>query len=181
MIQDRITPTLAACLAALLLCGAGCLQGSYFMKVTTADGVTIDVPVEKTAIRVADEAIAVKGLQFAPSTAEDDKGITYSFDLEFLNGSRPAEIAVDDVTDEPIMRLYTDSAPKLTGGAHWVASTSPFNAADEHVKWIMTLDSGPRVYRFTVRLADGSTHVLRYPVIVSNTTKESDRDALGIK
>lgn len=182
MTPHRMTPSLAGALAALLIVTAGCVgQGDYIVKVTTADGVDMEVPANRETINVADDAIKVDGFQLTPRTVEDSKGMAYAFNLEFKNGARPVAIAVDDVTEEPILNIYTDNSPKLVKGNHWTEITKTYNPADEHVKWLLTLDNGVRVYRLTVRLADGSTHVLRYPIFVSNFFKAVARDALGIK
>jgi hypothetical protein len=178
-----MTPTLAgALLAALLIGTTGCIgQGDYFVKTTSADGVEMEVPANKESVAVFDDAIRVDRFQFNPRLEDDPKGVAYTFSLEFRGGARPVAITVDDDSEEPILTILTDDSPKLVRGNFWVAFTKTYNPADEHVKWLLTLDSGVRVYRFTVKLADGSTHVLRYPIFVSNYAKMAARDALGIK
>jgi hypothetical protein len=174
----RITPTLAV---ALLIGTAGCIgQGDYIVKTTTADGVELEVPANRESIAVFDDVIRVDRFQFTPRLQEDPKGVAYTFSLEFRGGARPVAITVDDISEEPILTIYTDDSPKLVRGILWAATTKTYNPADEHVKWLQTLDSGVRAYRFTVRLADGTTHVLRYPIFVSNYAKMAARDALGI-
>jgi hypothetical protein len=183
MTQNTIIRTLLAGLPALLLGAGGCLmQPDYAVSVTTADGVKIDVPLTfaMKKIDVADDAIALRSFQFVPLKMEEGKGIGFAFALEFKNGSRPVTITVDDVSEEPILSIYANNDPKLKQGAPiWVAVSKAFHPADEHAKWIMTLDNGVKVYRFTVKLADGSTHVLRFPIFVTGAFKTFLRAELG--
>jgi len=183
MVPDSVSRTAAGALAALSLAFAGCLlQADYSVKITTADGVTLEVPLNKQGeIHASDEVISVRNFQFVPTATEATKALGYLFELEFKEGTRPASIAVDDITEEPIMALMTDGAPKLDKRNRWVASTPGWNPAEERVNWISTLDNGVRVFRFTVKLTGGSVHVLRLPVFVPAWKKAELRTQLGVK
>jgi hypothetical protein len=172
---------LAAVLAAASLAAAGCLlQASYSANVTTADGVQIEVPLSLGKADIEDGVVSVKNFQFTPWKIEKGKGLAFAFQLEFKEGAKPVSVAVDDITDLPILSVYTDNAPLLLKKTIWSGVSPAHSAADEYVKWIMTLDNTVKVYRFTVKLADGTTHVLRFPIFVPANMKGFMRAQLGV-
>jgi hypothetical protein len=166
----------------VLAATAGCLiQPSFSVAVTTADNVKLEVPLGPNKMDVEDDAINVKRFQFTPWKMDEGKGMAYALVLEFKKGAIPADIQVDDVSEDPILRIMGDSSPKFRAGTHgWEALSQPFHPADEHAKWVMTLDNGVKTYRFTVKLTDGSTHVLYYPIFVPATAKAFMRAQLGV-
>jgi len=173
---------LVALLAAAAALGlVGCLmRPSFAAKITTADGVLIEVPLSTQMPEVSDDAMTVNKLLFTPWTMDKSKGLAIAFQVAFKAGAKPVTIAVDDVSDEPILNVYTDRAPVLSSKGNWNAVTPPHNPADEYAKWIMTLDNTIKVYRFTVKLADGTTHVLRYAIFVAGPIKGYMRSQLGV-
>jgi hypothetical protein len=172
---------LAGLLAAVSIGAAGCLmQATYAMKFTTADGVNIEVPMSTSTPEISDGPVSVKNFRCMPMKVGDTKGIVFGFQLAFEKGAKPVAIAVDDVSDDPILSVYVDNAPVLTTGSNWNAVTHVHAPVDEYVKWIMTLDNTIKVYRFTVKLADGSTRVMRYPLFVPAQLKRFVRVQLGV-
>jgi hypothetical protein len=95
------------------------------------------------------------------------------------NGAKPVAVAVDDVTDMPILSIITDNAPVLTKDNVWNNVSLPHHPVDEYAKWMLTLENSIRVYRFTVKMADGTTHVLWYPIFVPTNMKSFMRGQLG--
>jgi|SRR5271165_7559741 len=181
LVPGAVRLGLAGAAAAASLAVAGCLmQPSYSASVTTADGVQIEVPLSRDPVVVDDGTVSVKRFQFAPWALEGGKGLAFAFELEFKGGSKPEEISVDDVSDTPILGVYTDKSPKLSKDNLWKAVSPPHHPADELVKWMMTLDNTVKVYRFTVRLADGTTHVLRYPIFAPVQMKSFMKGQLGV-
>ena len=167
-------------LAAASLVVTGCLMRANFSaNVTTADGVQMEVPLNTAPAKVEDDAMIVKRFQFAPWAMGTGKGLAFAFQLEFKHGARPVEITVDDVSDTPILSIYTDKAPILIKDV-WNGVSIAHNPADEYVKWIMTLENNVKVYRFTVRRKDGTTHVLRYPIFAPANMKAFMRTQLGV-
>jgi hypothetical protein len=156
------------------------MQASYAVKMTTADGTDVEVPLSAGSPEIGDDAIDIVKLQFTPWPMDKGKGMAIGFDVLFKSGAKPVAIAVDDVSDEPILSVYTDKEPKLTPKHHWIAVSPAHNAADEYAKWLLTLDNSIKVYRFTIKLADGSTHVLRYPLFVPAQMKGFMRTELGV-
>jgi len=153
-------------LAAASLVVTGCLMRANFSaNVTTADGVQMEVPLNTAPAKVEDDAMIVKRFQFAPWAMGTGKGLAFAFQLEF--------------SDTPILSIYTDKAPILIKDV-WNGVSIAHNPADEYVKWIMTLENNVKVYRFTVRLKDGTTHVLRYPIFAPANMKAFMRTQLGV-
>jgi hypothetical protein len=170
---------LACALAGL----AGCLmQPSYSVSVTTADGVTIEVPLTSGNVIVSDDLISVNSFQFAPwdMGADKPKGIVFTFVLSFKQNAAMTKFVVDDVTEAPILQVYEDLNPKLAKGNLYGGISHPFSAYDEHVKWVLNLDNNVRAYRFTITMADGSVHVLRKPIFIPAQMKVFVRTQLGV-
>ena len=156
------------------------MQASYSANVTTADGVQIEVPLSREPIVIEDSAVSIKRFLYQPLPLDKGKGLAFAFMLEFKGGAKPVAIEVDDVSDMPILSVHTDNAPKLSNKNEWSAGTAPRPATDDLVKWLMTLENSVKVYRFTVKLADGTTHVLRYPVFAPGPMKAYMRSQLGL-
>ncbi len=156
------------------------MQPSFSAKTTTADGVVIEVPMSRTPLVIEDDAISVKRVLFTPVKVDKVSEITILFQLEFQKGLKPVLITVDDVSDDPILNVMTVKDPPLSDKNHWNAASPPHNPADEYAKWMLTLDNTIKVYRFTVKLADGTTHVLRYPVYVPGMMKGYMRAQMGV-
>ncbi|HEY5079568.1 MAG TPA: hypothetical protein VII43_06955 [Opitutaceae bacterium] len=174
---------LAVALAGLTLSISGCLlQADYSIKITTGDNVVMEVPVTSTTmLNTGDEAMKVVNFRFVPLSKDQQKAMGYLFEVDFLGGNRPTSIVVDDVSDQPILNVIEDPAPKLFNSVHWVGTSKPYNPADEHMNWVSSLDNGVRVFRFTVKMKDGTTHVLRLPILMPANTKMIFRAELGIK
>jgi hypothetical protein len=180
-IPSAVSRILPGALAAVSLAMAGCLlQANYSASVTTADGVQIEVPLSRDPVVIDDGTVSVKRFQFAPLPLDKGKGLGFAFMLGFKEGTRPVAIAVDDVSDTPILSVYTDNAPKLSNKNTWSGGSPPRAPADDLVKWLMTLENCVKVYRFTVKLADGTTHVLRYPIFAPAAMKAYMRAQLGV-
>ena len=174
---------LAASLALASLCLAGCLmQASYEVSVTTADGVTLQVPLSRTfKVDAGDDAVKFFNFKFTPGSEGEVKTFGYAFALKFLGGHVPTQIVVEDDTEQPILQLFNDPAPKLNQSKVWVGRSKGFNPADEHINWVNTLDNGVRVYRFTITMTDGSVHIIRAPIFVPGEAKAMFRAELGLK
>lgn len=175
---------LSAAVATLLL-GVGCsMSPDVATIVTIADGTKVDVPLGANSSQpVGDEAMVIKLLQFSPWDMGPDKpkAIAFRFIIEFLKGAQPTSIVIEDVTEDPVELIYQDNHAHLIKGNVWGAGSRPFAPQDEHVKWILTLDNNVRVYRFTVKLADGSVHTLLKPIIIPGFMKDFMRTQLGLK
>lgn len=160
------------------------MQPNYSVKVTTADNVTIELPLSnkfEIGPWAADDAVEVKNFRFLPLTNGDVKTMAYEFAVKFKGANKPALIVVDDDTDLPILDLFTVKAPKLDKNNYWIGSSPGYNANEERMNWINSLENGVRVLRITVTMTDGSVHVLRLPVFVPAQAKAMFRAEMGIK
>ena len=182
--KNPIRASLIPVLASLLLAASGCLmQPNVSVRVTVADGSTMDVPLTQAPAPVTDGVVTVKNFQFAPWDMGKDKpkAITFTFVVGFAEGAEPASVVVDDFTEQPILEIFADKNAHVVKDHLWGAVTLPFAPQDEHVKWVLNLDNNVRVYRFTIKLRDGTTHVLLRPIFVPAQMKDFMRTQLGVK
>jgi hypothetical protein len=107
--------------------------------------------------------------------------MVFNFVIKFEHGATPTSVKVEDVTEDPILEIYHEDHAHLMKKNVWGGTSRPYAPQDEHVKWILTLDNNIRIYRFTVKLADGTTHVLLKPVMVPAYMKDFIRTQLGLK
>jgi hypothetical protein len=183
MSQGSQCCALFGALAAALLGLAGCVvQQDVSVRVTTADGKVIDLPLTTAPTPVTDGVVTVQSLQIAPWDVDKEKGkaktLAFTFVVQFKEGTAPARIDIEDVTEAPILPIFEDRNPKIVKNNLWGAVSSPVGPHDEHVNWLLTLDNSVRVYRFTVKLADGSVHVLYKPIFLSAPMKNYIRSIL---
>jgi hypothetical protein len=181
--QRPKTLALAGALALALAGIAGCVvRQDVSIRVTTADNQVIDLPLTTAPGPMGDGVVTVESLQLAPWDVDKEKGkaktLAFTFVVQFKEGSKPARISIEDVTEAPILPIFEDKSPKIVKNNLWGAVSSPVLPHDEHVNWLMTLDNSVRVYRFTVRLADGTTHVVYKPIFLSSQMKNYIRSIL---
>jgi hypothetical protein len=183
MIRGPGPGVLTGALAAALLGLAGCVvRPDVSIRVTTADNKVIDLPLTTAPVPVGDGVVTVQSLQVSPWEIDKAVGkaktLDFTFVVQFQAGSAPARIIIEDVTEAPIMPIFEDKDPKLVKNNLWGAVTSPINPHDEHINWLLTLDNSVRVYRFTVKMKDGSTHVVYKPVYLSAQMKNFIRSMI---
>ena len=159
------------------------MQPTVSAKVTVADGSEIEVPMNFAPPEVTDGVVTIKAFQFAPFDMGPDKpkAITFTFVAKFAEGAAPKSLEIDDFTEDPILRIFTDTGAHIVKEHLYGQMSQPYAPQDEHVKWILTLDNSIRVYRFTFKMADGSTHVLLKPIMVPALMKNYIRSQLGLK
>ena len=172
-----------AALAIVLIGLAACVvRQDVSVRVTTADNQVIDLPLTTAPGPNGDGVVTVQSLQIAPWDIDKEKGkaktLAFTFVVQFKEGAKPASIAIEDVTEAPILPIYEDKDPKVVKNNLWGAVSSPVSPHDEHVNWLLTLDNSVRVYRFTVKLTDGTVHVVYKPIFLSAWMKGNIRSIL---
>jgi hypothetical protein len=181
----------SACVALAALVLASCsMQPDVAMAVTTADGVRLEVPLSSATPPVTDGVVSVDAIQFAPWELDAEnkaKTVAFSFVIGFKPGTVPVSIKIEDDTEQPILEIFHTDAPKTVKNPNdplkfelWAGVSKPFAPSDEHVNWILNLDNNIRVYRVTVVLKDGTTHVLLKPVFVPSGMKSFMRKRLEL-
>lgn len=176
-------PAAAALLLGLALGGCN-MSPDVAASVTIADGTKVNVPVGLAANGPVDDGtVFIEVLQFAPWDMGKDKprAMVFNFVVKFEKGAAPTSVKVEDVTEDPIEEIFNEEHSHLMKKNVWGGTTRPYAPQDEHVKWILTLDNNIRIYRFTVKLADGTSHVLLKPVMIPAYMKEFIRTQLGLK
>jgi hypothetical protein len=184
MSPKSIVGSLLFAAAVILLGQTGCLMApSISLSVTTADGEKLDVPLNSDAQPATDGTMTVKVFQFSPWQVAPDKPkeITFSVIVEFVPGSKLASISIDDVTEAPIENIYSDAHAHIVKNNVWGTVTRPYAPQDEHVNWILTVENSVRIYRFTAKLEDGTTHSVLKPLFVPSGVKDFMRTQLGLK
>jgi hypothetical protein len=174
---------LSTVILSALLAGPGCqFAPSVSAKVTTADGETIEVPLESGNTPVTDGIVTVRNFQFAPWDMGPDKpkALTFTFVVGFKEGYEPSSVLVEDFTEQPILQVFSDPKAHPSRNHFWAAVTTPYAPQDPHMNWMLDLDNSIRLYRFTVKLKDGTTHVLLKPMFVPAQMKMFMRTQLGI-
>jgi hypothetical protein len=173
----------------VLLAAAACLglsgcnmKPDVAMSVTTADGQTLQVPLSLANTPVTDDRVTLKALQFAPWEVEGGvaKTVAFSFIIGFKPGDAPSKIVIEDDTENPILMIFEEDHPKIVKDNLWAGVSRPFSPSEDQVSWILNVDNNVRVYRVTVTLTDGSTHVLLKPVFIPSQMKYMMRKHLGL-
>jgi hypothetical protein len=171
---------LAAALALAALGHSGCqMTPDYAMSVTSADGQKLQVPFSGPPAITTDGVVTVNAIQFAPWELDANnkaKTVAFSFLIGFAPGSVPQKI--QDDTEMPILSIFEDDHAKIVKNNLWAGVSKPFAPSDEHVNWVLNLDNNVRVYRVTVTLKDGTTHVLYKPVLIPAAMKQFMRSRL---
>jgi hypothetical protein len=108
------------------------------------------------------------------------KAMNYVFDFTVSDNRAPRSVIVEDVTaDSEKEVLAEDTRPFLASG-RWHFVTPSRTAAEPDLAWLMTIEAGMRIYRFTVVTADGRTLVLYQASQYSGEFKSRVRRALGL-
>jgi hypothetical protein len=162
----------------------GCLMApEVAMQVTTADGQKLEVPLNASPPPTTDGVVSVNAIQFAPWEMDANnkaKTLAFSFVIQFKPGSLPAKILIEDDTETPILTIFQDDHPNVIKDNLWGGISKPFAPSDEHVNWVLNLDNNIRIYRVTVVLKDGTTHVLLKPVFIPSNMKQFMRSRLEL-
>jgi hypothetical protein len=165
----------AIALACAALVVAGCqMQPDVAVSVTTGDGQKLEVPLSAVPPPVTDGVVTINTIQFAPWEVDANHKATtlaFTFVIGFKPGSDPARILIEDDTEQPILTIFEDGHPKILKDRLWGGVSRPFAPSDEHVNWVLNLDNNVRIYRVTVALKDGTTHVLLKPIFVPSSMK----------
>jgi hypothetical protein len=173
---------LNAAAAAALALSACSIAPSFSVRVESADGVTMEVPLTaRPEIDGGDAIASVKQFRYIPLVKGTDRAMGYHIELRFKGTARPTSIVVADVSDDPILSIADDEAPKFAKDGSWDTNAGPYNPNDPHMNWLLTLDNGARIYRFTMMFADGTTDVFRLPILMPGSTKAIFRAELGLK
>ena len=147
---------------------AGCQTGDIKAVLPIAGGETINVlmgpkgppPGEADGYQAAIGNV-IPGAQ--------DREVNYEFGLVANREPELSRIQVDDVSDDKAVSLIDDRNPKFTM-RHWSAKTETIGADDPRMKWVYSITSSFRVYRYTLTHADGHTvsfyHVTMYPPFI---------------
>lgn len=166
--------TLVGVAAASLILAGGCvMQPTFDATATTEDGVVVNVPLSNSKTDVIDGDVEVNLLQFLPLTNKDGgKRLSVVFQMVFHHGAKPSSIQITDVTEVPVLTVFGDYSPKLDAKGQWRGATEPLSPSNALLKFLTNIDNSIRIYRFTVKLTDGTVQKLNVPMLVPGFYKE---------
>ena len=109
-----------------------------------------------------------------------DLELTYRFVVNIPPGSKPANIKVDDISDEEAYPLIDDQHPWLEAG-FWHIETRPIKNNDPRLAWVLNVTPSIRVYRFTIMDEAGRRSLLYQVTVYPDYLKSAIRQKWGEK
>lgn len=140
---------LVLCLLALTACVAPGPQAR--IKISTGERVVVGLRDGKVEGFQSD-LVKVLAARFMLS-AQTKNGL-YDLGLLFADGAVPANILVEDVSDEKPIFILRDDKPVLNQRI-WHKTGDAVDLASESMKWMHDIDDSFRVYAFHITLQDG--------------------------
>lgn len=163
-------------LAALLLLG-GCATGGIAMQTTVHGGERVKVSFQKGSPEMQSE----DGVQINEATFSmtPDKKVQHVFSFTDARKRPLTRVQVEDVSDEALIPLVDDAAPKLSAAGQWRVEVAPAEWKDPRITWLATVSNTLRVYRFTLTFADGRRLVIHQGAYFPAPMKVLVRQAMG--
>jgi hypothetical protein len=161
----------------------GCATGDYAYVTTLATGERIQIPLTKGSPELAskgDITVQHAALVPSPNLGTEKKELQYLFAFQDKDTIPPKSVIVEDVTDDHIIKMVEDLAPKLVN-QRWIGMSRMYGPDEDALSWIAHLDDSMRVYRFTITAADDSKIVLHQGWMAPSWAKAQMRRALGLK
>ena len=159
---------------------SGCKNMDASVVYTLYDGERLVVPMTPQGHKAPrDDAIQIVLADFKPS--REKKRLDYIFIFGVRKPIAVTSVKIEDYTndDAPPLLLVDDKAPVLWGNV-WTNDSVHVEGTDARLKWAYYEVSTPCIYRFTITLADGSSHVLTHVVVFPGYLKPMLRDILGL-
>lgn len=175
--RGLIRPVFVSLLALVGGLAGGCATGDFTMVVPIAGGEKAHVPLNKNGVPMTEEGditITVATIQL-----NDDKKPIYNFGFKDSRHRPLAKVVVEDVSDEPVLTLVDDSAPKTTATGEWKTSTEAMDMSSVRLHWLQTISNSTRVFRFTLTFGDGQTQKLLQGMQIGAPAKAGLRKLLG--
>lgn len=144
------------------------ISGGETVKVTvernwpsTGPGGLLFSPSENDTVRITRADFLATG---------ENRQLTHVFAFRLKDGSAPASVKVEDVSDEQAEILVTDTTPK-PGQSFWQEYATPRTLADPHLKWLLSNEDTVRVYRFSIATTAAKNVVLYQAVTYTSRFK----------
>src|SRR5262249_6579694 len=139
---------------------------------TVAVSVTDSGPVPAENDRVK---IEVAGMLILPSF-QGRKGpfFLWNFAFRSKDGRPVSGVLIEDVTVDPIIELVADQKAHLQDGT-WSGRGRPIAITREDLPWVFEPKDTLKVFRFTIRHADGGNSILHQLAWYSGSAKDAIR------
>lgn len=102
--------------------------------------------------------------------------VRWTFSVRPKTSERFRSVLVEDVTGAQPIMLVNDRAPQV-GEVHWTGQSALIRATADQLPWLFDNAETMRVFRITVRFANGKTSYLYQP---TRFTAKSKEDLLGL-
>ena len=164
----------------VVICGQGAsAQRRQVLEIPIAEGRRISVAVmDGGPVPAENERLKIEIAGMVVSAAQDSQpgpALIWNFSFRVKDGASLGAVAVDDVTADPIAVMVNDNAPVLQNGT-WGGRARPLLINARDLPWLYEPKPTIKVFRFTVRHADGEVSVLHqlawFPVPTKNVIRE---------
>jgi|SRR6266850_2107733 len=145
------------------------IAGGQRISVAIADAGPVPAENERLKIEVAGMLIR------AAHEGQPGPFLLWNFSFRSKDGFVPIAVAVDDVTADPLVAVVNDTAPVLQN-AIWGGRARPILINATNLPWVYEEKPTIKVFRFTVRQADGSASVLHQLAWFPASAKKAIRD-----
>ena len=120
--------------------------------------------------------LAVEEAGLTTFRTEGRNYVRWTFSIRPKTSERFRSVLVEDVTGAQPVTLVDDRAPQV-GEVHWTGQSALIRATADQVPWLFDKAETVRVFRLTVRFANGKTSSLYQPTLFTAKSKE---DLLGL-
>jgi hypothetical protein len=142
-----------------LLVLVGCATEAPTVRLTIAGGQKLIVSMKDGRVEGEQSKYMQVGMARFLYNLDKKQG-SYTFVVLF-DGSVPASVTIEDVSDSKAVIMVQDQQPVLKEQV-WHHECPSIGINDPSVAWMHDIDDSFRVYRFTVVLRDGQKVVLHY-------------------
>ena len=174
MIKSMLIVCFGAC---VILAQTTVAQPTKTVQLRIAGGKTISATVADGGPLPAEDArlkIEVAGILVRFREDRKEPQLVWNFSFRAKVGQPVSAVNVDDVTEDPVSSLVSDSRPTLQDSV-WRGFAQPIGITKEMIPWLY--DSKPlvKVFRFTVRYEDDSESTLHQLAWYPASFKEAVR------
>lgn len=162
-----------------LLGFVGCASPGPSVRLTLSDGKKVVVSMKDG--RIAGEDVSQVRVELARYVYNlEKKQGGHNFGLVFFDGSVPARIKVEDVSDTKTELVVEVANPVLRERA-WRHACAPLSLNEPSMAWMHHIDDSFRVYRFEIVLQDGRKLMLHQTAIYPGYVKAGLVSAIEVE
>jgi hypothetical protein len=163
--------------AGVIWAAAAFAQQTKTMQLRIAGGKTISATVDDRGPFPAEDArvkIEVAGILIRFREDRKEPQLVWNFSFRAKVSQPVSWVKVDDVTEDPVVGLVSDSQPALKENV-WSGIAQPIAISKDTIPWLYDSKPMVKVFRFTVRYQDDSEAILHqlawYPASFKETVR----------